>query len=86
MFADPKTPVQTCLILSINKHIFSGLLIYGDRYFIHGKIYPNDDDDNNNHNRTWKTDLHTLLEDITTSGRLKGPSRYKRYGRVAICV
>ena len=40
MFADPKTPVQTCLIPSINKHRFSGFLIYGDRYFIYGKIYP----------------------------------------------
>ena len=40
MFADPKTPVQTCLILSINKHRFSGFLIYGGRYLIYGKIYP----------------------------------------------
>ena len=40
MFADPETPVQTCLILSINKQRFSGFLICGDRYFIYGKIYP----------------------------------------------
>ena len=40
IFADPKTPVRTCLITSINKHRFSRFLIYGDRYFIYGKIYP----------------------------------------------
>ena len=40
MFADPKTPVQTCLILSINKHRCSGFLIYGDRHFVYEKIYP----------------------------------------------
>ena len=40
MFADPNTPVQTCLIPSINKRRFPGFLIYGDRYFIYGKIYP----------------------------------------------
>ena len=40
MFADPKTPVQTCLILSINKHRFSGFFTYGDCYFIYGKIDP----------------------------------------------
>ena len=37
---DPKTPVQTCLVLSINKRRFSGFLIYGDLYFIYGKVYP----------------------------------------------
>ena len=40
MFVDPKTPVQTRLILPINKHRFSGFLIYGDRCFIYAKIYP----------------------------------------------
>ena len=40
MHADPKTPVQTCLILSINEHRFSDFLIYSDRYFTYGKIYP----------------------------------------------
>ena len=40
MFGDPKPPVQTCLILSINSHRFSGFLTYGDRYFIYRKIYP----------------------------------------------
>ena len=32
LFPDPKTPVQTCPIISTNKHRFVGSFIYGNRY------------------------------------------------------
>ena len=34
---DPKSRVQACQILSINKHRFASFLIYGDRYSVYGK-------------------------------------------------
>ena len=37
VIADAQTPVQTCPIMSTNKHRFAGFLIYGDGYFVNGK-------------------------------------------------
>ena len=39
-FPDPKIPIRACLILSTSKHRFACSLIYGDRYFVYGQIYP----------------------------------------------
>ena len=40
-FPDPKILIQTCLIIFFtNKHRFACSLIYVDRYFVYGKIYP----------------------------------------------
>ena len=35
-----QTPIRTCLIFCINKNRCAGSLIYGDRYFVYGKIHP----------------------------------------------